>query len=128
MERQAREPLFEVNLVHLAVFRIVQRRVGVCEDVIGGDAALAGKPIVVIAPFGSVVVVDLLDPPLGDVADPLAVGSVSIEGETLGVAGEVEVSQLVGSQCVEMPTVDTEIDNLIRLLQVCAKTLRSDFE
>ena len=83
VEGQAGELAEEVDAVVVAVHRVVEDGVGVGEDVLGGDAvgiAVVKSPC---APLLAVVVVDLAQAPLGDVADPLAVGGVAVEGEAL---------------------------------------------
>ena len=65
----------EVDLEPLAVGWVVEHGVGVGEDVLGGDVVVA------------VMLAELVQAPLGDVADPLAVGGVAVEGEAVGVAG-----------------------------------------
>ena len=78
----------QVDLVALAVGRVVEHGVDVGEDVLGPD-------FISINGVVAVVLAELPQPPLGDVADPLAVRRVAVEGEALGIAGEVPISQLV---------------------------------
>ena len=67
----------QVNLVPLPVGRVVEHGVDVGEDVLGPDFISIN---VVVA----VVLAELPQAPLGDVADPLAVRRVAVEGEALG--------------------------------------------
>ena len=79
VEGQAGELAEQVDAVVVAVHRVVEHGVGVGEDVLGADAV--GIALVKAgAPLLPVVVVDLAQAPLGDVADPLAVGGVAVEG------------------------------------------------
>ena len=111
VEGQAGELAEQVDAVVVAVHRVVEHGVGVGEDVLGADAV--GIPLVKTgAPLLPVVVVDLAQAPLGDVADPLAVGGVAVEGEALGVAGEVPISQLSVPN-VKCFAVRAEIDDLV---------------
>ena len=70
--------------VFVAVGGIVQHGVGVGENLLGGDAILSGQCLEVVAPLLPVVPVDLVDAPPGDVAHPLPVLRVAVEGEALG--------------------------------------------
>ena len=64
LEVHSREVPPQVNLVLLAVGRVVEHGVDVGEDVLGRDGVVA------------VVLAELPQPPLGDVAHPLAVRRV----------------------------------------------------
>ena len=55
--------------------------VGVGEDVLGGDAIGAGQFREGVAPFLTVVVVELPEAPVGYVANPLPLCGVAVEGE-----------------------------------------------
>ena len=85
VEGQAGELAEEVDGVLFAVLWVVEDGVGVGEDALGGDGLVAGETGVVVAPQGALVVVDVSDSPIGDVADALAVGSVAVEREALGL-------------------------------------------
>ena len=54
--------------------------VGVGKDVLGGDAAVRIYGVKVLAPLFPVVLVDAPDAPLRDVADPLPIPRVAVEG------------------------------------------------
>ena len=95
-----------MDLVPLSVRRVVQHRVGVREDIFGADAVVA------------VVLAELPQPPIGDVADPLAVRRVDVEREALGIAGEVEIGGLVCSQHVKRLAVHAEIYDLVGTFQI----------
>ena len=69
----------------MPVQRIVEHRVGVGENLLGGDAVFSGPRLEVVAPLLPVVPVDAVDAPLGYVADPLPVLRVAVKGEALGV-------------------------------------------
>ena len=63
----------------------MEHGVGVGEDLLRGDAVLPGQGLEVVSPLPPVVVVDLVDAPLGDVADPLPGIRVTVEGKTLHI-------------------------------------------
>ena len=85
VEGQARELPRQVYSVLLAVHRVVEHSVGVGKDVLCGDAAVRIDGLKVLAPLFLVVLVDELDAPLSNVADPLAVVCVTVQGEALGL-------------------------------------------
>ena len=66
---QTRKLAQQFNLPPLLIGRVVQHRVGIGEDVLGGDAVVA------------VMLPELPQPPLGDVAHPLTVRRVAVEGQ-----------------------------------------------
>ena len=94
VQGQAGELPQQVHGVIVAVHGVVEHGVGVGENLLGGDAVLSGQGLEVVAPLLPVVPVDAVDAPLGDVAHPLPVLRVAVEGEALGVAGEVQSTKL----------------------------------
>ena len=85
----------------MAVNRVVQHRIRVGEDFLGGDAVLPGDVVEIFPPLLQVVFVDEPQPPLGDVTYPLAVGSVAVSGEALGFLDQVMAWWLVGRDRME---------------------------
>ena len=78
VQGQAGELPQQVHPVVVAIDRVVQDGVGLGEDILGGDALGPGQFLKGVAPFLAVVVVELPDTPVGDVADPLPVGGVAV--------------------------------------------------
>ena len=83
VEGEAGELAQQVHAVFLAVGRVVEDGVGVGEDVLGGDAVGPGQFVEMVAPLPPVVAVELPETPVGYIADPLPLGSVAVEGETI---------------------------------------------
>ena len=73
LERQTRELPPQVHGVSFTVDRVVQSRVRVGENVLGGDVVIP------------VVLPELSQTPFRDVADALAALCVAVEGEALGI-------------------------------------------
>ena len=88
VQGQAGELPQQVHGVFVPVGGIVEHGVGVGENLLGGDAVLPGQGLKFLAPLLPVVVVDAVDAPLGNVADPFAVRRVAVEGQALGLFGE----------------------------------------
>ena len=124
VEGQAGKLPQQVHPVVVAVHRVVHHGVGVGEDVLGGDAIGPSQFIESLAPFLPVVVVELPDAPLGDVADPLPVVGVAVEGQALIVSYGMQVNQFVGCQGVEWLVPSGEIDRRVTVSPMVRKDLR----
>ena len=88
----------QVHRVFVAVGRVVEHGVGVGENLLGGDSILSGQHLEVVAPLLPVVPVDAVDAPPRDVAHPLPVLRVSVEGEALGFFQRVVPEHFISRQ------------------------------
>ena len=91
----------QVNGVLLAVHRVVEGGVGIGEDVLGGDAAVA------------VMLAELPQPPLGDVADLFSFFRVTEERETVSVSGKVIIRETVCGQNIKRLAIRTDADHFV---------------